>query len=166
MVRALNKIQILITSIIDWFHKPFRKYIPTETFRYGATGGFNTVLDIFLFYIFYNFVFLKVNLNLGFVVLSPHIAAFVFVFPITFSIGFLLSKYITFTESPLRGKKQLLRYGVSVSGAILLNYLLLKLFVDHFHLPATLSKAFTTVFVVLYSYMMQRYFTFKTASLR
>jgi len=148
--------------IIDWFYKPFRKLIPHETFTYAATGGFNTALDIFLYFIFYNFILDKQIVNLGFVAISPYIAAFIFVFPITFTTGFLLAKYVTFTKSLLRGRKQLFRYILTVGGAILLNYLLLKFFVESLHIWPTISKIITTVFVVAYSYLAQRYFTFQT----
>jgi len=162
MINLTKKIRDLIISVIDWVHIPFSKYIPLETFRYASTGGMNTILDIFLYFIFYSYVFDKEMLDLGFVVISPHIAAFLFVFPITFSTGFLLAKYITFTQSDIRGRVQLLRYGLSVSGSILLNYLLLKLFVDVWGWYATFSKIVTTFIVVLYSYVVQKHFTFKT----
>lgn len=151
-----------IIKIIDWFYQPFKKFIPRETFTYAATGGINTAFDIFLYFIFYNFVFDKQLVDLGVVVLTPYIAAFVFVFPITFTTGFLLAKYVTFTESLLRGKKQLFRYILTVAGAILLNYLLLKLFVEYIDIWPTISKMITTVIVVTYSYLVQRFFTFKT----
>jgi putative flippase GtrA len=149
-----------IISVADWFYKPFSGFIPQVTFRYGFTGGLNTMLDIFLYFVFYNFVFDKQNIDLFLITISPHIAAFVFVFPITFSTGFLLAKYVTFTQSTLRGRKQLFRYGLTVLGSILLNYLLLKLFVEVFYLWATFSKILTTVIVVIYSYFVQRYFSF------
>jgi hypothetical protein len=95
--------------------------------------------------------------------MSPHIAAFAFVFPITFTTGFLMAKYITFTQSALRGRIQLFRYGISVGGSILLNYLLLKLFVESFGWYATVSKIVTTLIVIAYSYMIQRHFTFRTS---
>lgn len=155
--------QQLIIHVIDWFHKPFKRYIPSETFRYAATGGANTVLDILLYFICYKFVLDKQIVNLGFVAISPHIAAFLFVFPVTFTTGFLLAKYITFTSSEVVGRIQLFRYGCSVAGAILLNYVLLKLFVEYFLWYATFSKIVTTFIVVGYSYLAQRYFTFKTA---
>lgn len=151
-------------NMIDWFYQPFQRFIPHETFTYAATGGFNTALDIFLYFVFYNFILQKQIVDLGFIAISPYIAAFIFVFPITFTTGFLLGKYVTFTKSLLRGRKQLFRYGITVVGAILLNYVLLKLFVEYMHIWPTISKIITTVFVVAYSYMMQRYFTFKTGS--
>lgn len=153
-------------QFIGWAYKPFRRMIPPETFRYAATGGFNTMLDIFLYFIFYNFILDKQNVDLGFVVISPYIAAFIFVFPITFSTGFLLAKYVTFIDSPLRGRIQLIRYGISVGGSIVLNYICLKLFVEYLFIWPTVAKMFTTVIVVIYSYLIQRYFTFKTGRLQ
>jgi putative flippase GtrA len=154
-----------IIRIIDFFYFPFLQFIPQEVFRYGATGGANTAMDIFLYFVFYRFVLNKQIVDLGFVAISPHIAAFLIVFPITFASGFLLAKYVTFTASELRGRIQLFRYGITVAGAILLNYVLLKFFVEYVGLYATLSKVFTTVFVVAFSYVSQRYFSFQTANL-
>ncbi len=152
----------IIIGVIDWFYKPFKRFIPQETFRYAATGGGNLFLDIFLYFIIYNFVLHKQIVELPFVAISAHIAAFIIVFPITFTTGFVLAKYVTFTSSPLSGKKQLFRYGLSVIGAILMNYFLLKLFVESFEIYPTPSKMITAIFVVSYSYLSQRFFTFKT----
>jgi len=157
-----NKLQRNIITVIDWFYKPFSNYLPEETFRYGVTGGANTVLDISLYFIFYNFIIDKKIVDLGFVSISPHIAAFVFVFPITFSTGFVLAKYITFTQSEIRGRVQLFRYALSVGGSIILNYVLIKFFVEVAGLFATVSKILTTFVVVIYSFIIQKYFTFKT----
>ncbi|MCG6188334.1 GtrA family protein [Maribellus maritimus] len=157
-----NKVRDLIIRIIDWFYFPFFKFIPIEIFRYAATGGANTLFDIFLYFVFYHFVLQMQIVDLGFVAISPHIAAFLMVFPITFTTGFLLAKYITFTASELRGRIQLFRYGVSVAGSVLLNYIFLKLFVEVAGMYATLAKGVTTFIVVVYSYIIQRYFSFKT----
>ena len=162
----ISYIKKIIEVLIQWSYRPFQKMIPPETFRYAATGGFNSVLDIFLYFFFYNFILQKQLIDLGFVVISPHIAAFLIVFPITFSTGFLMAKYITFTASPIKGRIQLFRYTVSVGGSIFLNYVLLKLFVEYFLLWPTIAKILTTVVVVAYSYIIQRYFTFKTGRLK
>ena len=155
----------IINNIINWFYKPFKSIIPPETFRYGFTGGLNTAFDIFLYFLTYNFVLQKQIVDLGFVAISPHIAAFMIVFPITFATGFLLAKYITFTGSQIRGRIQLFRYLLTVVGSIFLNYVLLKFFVEYLLIWPTISKMITTVIVIAYSYLMQRYFTFKTGSI-
>ena len=47
----LRKIRDIILAVVDWFYKPFRRFIPQTIFRYGFTGGMNTLLDIVLYYI-------------------------------------------------------------------------------------------------------------------
>ncbi|MEN8118399.1 MAG: GtrA family protein [Bacteroidota bacterium] len=162
MTDVLKKIRDIIIGIIDWFYFPFLRFIPIEIFRYAATGGANMLLDIVLYFVFYRYILDMQIVELGFIAISPHIAAFLIVFPITFTTGFLLAKYVTFTASVLQGRIQLFRYVLTVAGSILLNYVFLKLFVEYFGWYATFSKIVTTFLVIVYSYMAQRYFTFKT----
>ncbi|HYQ58583.1 MAG TPA: GtrA family protein [Draconibacterium sp.] len=152
-----------IGNIVDWFHFPFLQFLPREIFRYAATGGANTFLDISLYFVFYRYIIKMQIVELGFVAISPHIAAFLMVFPITFTTGFFLAKYVTFTSSELKGRIQLFRYLLTVGGSIFLNYIFLKFFVEYCGLYATLSKVITTLLVVIYSYMAQRFFSFRTA---
>ena len=151
----------LIEKVILWFYPPFKKFMPEQTFKYAATGGANTALDIFLYFIFYHFVLNKEIVDLGFYAISPHIAAFIMSFTITFPIGFVLAKYISFPGSFLRKRVQFFRYGLSVMGSVLLNYIFLKLFVEHFGWYPTPSKMLTTLIAILFSYTAQKYFTFK-----
>ncbi|GAB5419190.1 MAG: hypothetical protein Crog4KO_25350 [Crocinitomicaceae bacterium] len=160
-LRTMRTLQKIITSLVDLFYPFFKAWMPLKTYRYAVCGGGNLVLDILLYFVFYNYVLLQEDLELGFIVMSPHIAALFIVFPITFLTGFLLNKYIAFGESNLRGRIQLYRYGLVVAGAILLNYLLMKLFVDVFDFWATLSKILVTAISVVYSYTLQNRFTFK-----
>ena len=165
MGNVANKIRALIIRVIDFFYIPFQKLVPKETFRYAATGGFNTILDIALYFICYNFILDKRIIDLQIVSISPHIGAFLIVFPITFFSGFLLAKYITFTSSEIRGRIQLVRYMLSVSGSIFMNYFFIKLLVEFGGLWPTLSKIITTLIVVIYSYFVQKFYTFKTTRL-
>lgn len=152
-----------LTRLIDFFYlKPLRNLLPLQTFRYAVCGGANMGLDLLLYFVLYNFVLDKQIVRIGNIVaVSPHIAAFLIVFPVTFFTGFWLNRHIAFHGSPLRGRVQLFRYLLSVGGSILLNYLCLKLFVEVIGLYPTPSKAVTTAISVVYSYTMQKYFSFK-----
>ena len=165
MANVAEKIRGLIIRTIDFFYAPFERLVPIETFRYASTGGFNTLLDISLYFICYNFILDKQVIDLHVVSISPHIGAFLIVFPITFFTGFLLAKYITFTDSEISGGTQLMRYLLSVSGSICLNYFFIKLLVEYGGLWPTLSKIITTLIVVIYSYFVQKFYTFKTPRL-
>jgi len=157
-----ERIGNFIIGIVDWFYFPFLRFMPREIFRYAATGGANTVLDLSLYFIFYQFLIKTEVVEFGFIAVSRHIMAFLLVFPITFTTGFFLAKYVTFTASELKGRIQLFRYLLTVGGSILLNYVFLKFFVEYCGWYAPLSKLITTLFVIVYSYIAQRYFTFKT----
>ncbi len=153
-----------ITSIIDFFYPLVKNRVSLQLFRYGATGGANVAFDLLLYFIFYNFVLKHQMLHLGFVTLSAHVAALAIVFPISFTTGFLLQKYVTFSASILRGKQQVIRYFMVVMLNLLLNYLGLKLFVDLLGFYPTPSKMIITAIATLVSYFSQKKFTFKISN--
>lgn len=155
-----------IEQFIDFFYPPFSRLMNRMTFRYAACGGANTLFDIFLFFIAYNFIFDKQIVHLPFVSISPYIAAFMLSFCVTFPIGFLLNRYVVFQGSVIAGRIQLFRYGVTVIVSILLNYLFLKIFIEGLGMYPTVAKILTTFIVVGFSYLSQSYFTFKVKSYR
>ena len=122
MRKILHLSRLLIVRTVDSFYFPCLRFIPPEIFKYGLTGGVNTLFDIALYYFIYKYVLAQQIVELGFIAISPHIAAFLIVFPITFCTGFMLAKYVTFTASELRGKVQFFRYWLTVLAAISLNY--------------------------------------------
>lgn len=156
-----SKARDIIINIVDLFYPMFSRFLSRETFLYLVCGGGNMVLDLLLYFVSYNFILHKQILDLGFVAISPHITAFIMSFSITFPLGFLLAKYITFSQSDLKGHIQLFRYGVTVVMCILLNYVFLKLFVEYFHWYPTVSKAVATVIIAIYSYLSQKHYTFR-----
>lgn len=132
-----------------------------QTFRYAACGGGNTLLDIFIYFISYNFILRKEILYSPIGAISPYIAAFFIAFAVSFPMGFYLSRNIVFKGSHLRGRVQLFRYSLLVVVCIILNYVCIKLFVEQFGIYPTVSKILTTVIVVSFSYVTQKHFTFR-----
>jgi putative flippase GtrA len=153
----------LINAVIDFFYPYFRRFMPLQTFRYAACGGGNTVLDILLYAISYNFIFKNkfIHVPVIGIQMSPYIAAFLTSFTITFPLGFFMSRAIVFPGSTLRGRVQLFRYSLLVISCIALNYIFIKLFVEQCHLFPTVSKILTTLIVVAFSFITQKKFTFK-----
>ena len=150
-----------IHAFIEFFYFDFLRFIPLQTFKYLACGGSTAVLDLVIYFISYNFVFDKMPIHVLGMTIPAHISAFMVSFTVSFPMGFILSKFVVFTTSELRGRQQLFRYGLTVLSCIGLNYLFLKLFVDGFGWYATPSKAMTTLVVAVYSYYTQQYFSFK-----
>ncbi len=160
MRKAHHTVKNSILVVIDFFYPLFKRVMPLQTFRYAACGGFNTVLDISLFAFSYNFILRKQNVHIAAFTISPHIAAFLIAFGTTFPIGFYLSRYVVFQQSPLKRNVQLVRYFSVVLCCIVLNYVFLKAFVEYFHWYPTPAKAAATLFIVVFSYLSQTYYSF------
>ncbi len=156
-----RKVRRGILGLVDFFYPPFRYLMSLQMYRYAACGGGSTLLNIFVYFITYNFILNKQILDLGFIAFTPHIAAFFIAFWITFPIGFYLSMYVVFQQSYLRRRIQLFRYFLVTVGCIILNYILLKFFVEKLGWYPTPSLMVTTVIVVAFSYLSQRYYSFK-----
>jgi putative flippase GtrA len=153
--------QRISTAIDSLYIKALEPVISRQFFRYGVCGAVNMTLDAIWYFVIFHFVVAQRYIDLDLVVVSPHIASLIIVFPITFATGFLLNRYVAFQVMAYRSRGQLIRYAISVGGAILLNYVLMKLFVEHCHLWPTPSKVLTTIISSLYSFIAAKYFTFR-----
>jgi putative flippase GtrA len=132
-----------------------------QTFRYAACGGGNTLLGLVLYFVSFKYILHEENLDLGFYAFKPHIAALFISFLVNFCVGFFLMKFVVFSESNLKGRIQLFRYFFFYMVCLFLNYVLLKLFVEYFHIYAIVAQVITTTIVIVFSYLVQKYFTFR-----
>lgn len=157
---TISFVKQFIIKILDLLYPLFQRYMTKQTFRYVVCGGGNTLLDIFIYFISYNFILQKQVVQTPVAAISPYIASFIIAFCFSFPIGYLLNRYIVFPGSSLKGRVQLLRYFMLVLVCILLNYVFIKFFVEQLNIYPTISKILTTVIVVCFSYVTQKYYTF------
>jgi hypothetical protein len=83
-------------------------------FGYALCGGLNMTLDALWYFVIYHFIVAQRFIDLGVVVVSPHIASLIVVFPITFFTGFWLNRNVAFRVSEYACRRQLFRYVLSV----------------------------------------------------
>lgn len=151
----------VITKIIDWFYRGPLRVIPQQTFRYAAVGGSNALLNMVIYWFSFNYILGKQDTDFGIVVVSAPILAFLIAFVITFCTGFYLSRNVAFSGSPLRGRMQLFRYGQVVAVNLAINYFGLKLLVEGCEFYPSISYAAIQVITILFSYLSQRFYTFR-----
>lgn len=152
--------KVLISVIDRLYVKPIRVVVSRDIFGYSFCGALNMSLDILWYFLIYHFIVAERFIDLGIVVISPHIATLFVVFPITFLTGFWLNRNVAFRVAEYKSRGQLVRYALSVVGSIVINYVCMKIFVDALHIWPTPSKLITTAVSVIYSYLAARYFTF------
>ena len=153
----------LIQKILDLFYPLVRQVLDKTTYYYAACGGGNLVLSWLLFFVFFQFLFQKqvfyidwINYSLSAYTLSSFLC-----FLISFGVGFLLMKYVVFTESELKGRIQLFRYGLSSLLTWFAHWLILKLFIEWLGFYPSIANVISSCIVVLISYLLQKKFTFK-----
>ena len=83
-------LQRLLIYVVDALYvKPVARLVSRDIFGYGLCGGANMMLDAAWYFLIYHYIVAERFIDLGFVVISPHIASLIIVFPITFFTGFL-----------------------------------------------------------------------------
>lgn len=158
----MTRIAKFLTSVIDRLYFPaYGRLISLQTFRYAVCGALNVALSFLLYYLVLHYWVRKDTFDLGFFVLSPHVASQMIVFPVITFTGFMLNRYVAFKNSPLKGRTQAMRYVLSTAGSWVVNVAFLKFFVDILGIWATPSFMLATLIVIVYSYLTQKYFTFR-----
>jgi putative flippase GtrA len=153
----------LIHKILDFFYPLVKRFFDKTTYYYAVCGVGNLVLSWILFFIFFQYVFKKHFFHLDFInfTFSAYTLSAIACFLISFALGFVLMKYIVFTESGLKGRVQLFRYAVSAIISALVSWGLLKMFIEVFDIFPSVANILASCLVVIVSYLLQRKFTFK-----
>lgn len=137
--------------------------MPLQTFRYAVCGGANLVLNWLVYGLLYDVVLEFDYLDLGVVYVSRHIAALAVTFPVTLVTGYLLQSRISFAGSPLGDRVSSVRYLVTTLGSLAINYACLKLFVEVCGIYAPAAQVVTSLITIVYSYLLQKFWTFRGA---
>ena len=157
----MEKLRTKIFLALDVFYPLFKHFFNKQTYHYSACGGSNTLFGLVIYYFCYHTIFNKQVVDLYLFSLKPQIASFFVSFLVTLPIGFFLSRYVVWSESTTPGKKQLMRHITFVILSVFMNYGLLKLFVDYLNWWAMPSQLLTTTIIVIFSYITQRFISFK-----
>lgn len=155
----------LIRRFLDLFHPLFARFFDKQTFYYAACGGANLVSSWLFFFLFYQYLFEKrifnFDINGEIYVVSAYTLSSMLCFVIAFSLGFLMNKFVVFTDSQLIGRVQLFRYAVSSWLSWLCSYLILKTLIEGLQFYPSIANVVASVITVFISYLLQRKYSFK-----
>lgn len=164
MKKHIHSLRDILLPFIDFFYPPFRRVMNLQTFRYAACGGMNMFIGFIIYFISFRYIFLEKTFDFGFYALKAHVAALFISFCFNLCLGFILMKFVVFSDSDIPAGKQFFRYFMVCLFNLALNYILLKILVEYFHIYPVLAQTFTVFVVVIISYIAQRNFSFKISS--
>jgi putative flippase GtrA len=152
-----------LRRFLDIFYPIVSKVFNKTTYYYAACGASNMVLSWILFYCFYNYIFFQQKWKVPLIdwYINAYTISAAICFVISFTIGFTLLKFVVFTESELKGRVQLFRYGISALISFVTSYAILKLLIEVFGVYASVSNVIASIIVAIISYFIQRKFTFR-----
>jgi putative flippase GtrA len=155
----------LIRRFLDIFHPLFARFFDKQTYYYAACGGVNLVSSWLFFFLFYQYLFEKrifnMEINGEIYVVSAYTLSSMLCFVIAFLLGFLMNKFVVFTDSQLIGRVQLFRYAVSSWLSWLCSYLILKTLIEGLQFYPSIANVVASVITVFISYLLQRKYSFK-----
>lgn len=155
----------LIRRFLDLFHPLFARFFDKQTFYYAACGGANLVSSWLFFFLFYQYLFEKrifnFDINGEIYVVSAYTLSSILCFVIAFLLGFLMNKFVVFTDSQLIGRVQLFRYAVSSWLSWLCSYLILKTLIEGLQFYPSIANVVASIITVFISYLLQRKYSFK-----
>lgn len=139
-----------------------KKLLSSKVFRYFISAGIATWVDVLVYFLAYNYIYQKQDINLfdAFVISAPT-AALALSYTAGLLTNFFITKYIVFKESDLETHKQLFRYVLVAIGVLFLNYIMMRLLIRNFHWYPTIARAVSALSVGMFSFVVHKSFSFK-----
>jgi len=130
--------------------------------RYFFSAGTATVVDVSVYFTTYNYILRKTDI--------PFIGPFVLTAPmlslvVSYSCGlftnFFITRKLVFSESDLRGRKQLFRFVQVALLGLFMNYLFMKILVQVLEWYPTISWVISALSIGVMSYLFHKNYSFK-----
>ena len=138
-----------------------KKIFRLRVVRYFFTAITATGVDVFVYFLTYNYVIRKHDLAItSHITIGAPTIALMISFCFGLVTNFTLTRKFVFTESDLRVRHQLMRYTTVALGALVLNYFLMSFLIKEFQWYPTLSRATAAVSVGVISFMVHKTFSF------
>ena len=134
--------------------------LKNQVVRFVLSAGIGFLVDVSVFYLFYNNLFTKKQYNLFSFTITNYFLSFSISFFLGVIINFLIARYFVFNESTSSPAKQFIRF---ISVAILgyfANLGLLELFVKYFQIYPPVARITAALSLFFASYFVHKFFSF------
>ncbi len=139
-----------------------KKLLKNKVVRYFFSAGTATVVDVVMYFITFNYILQKQDLPFidPYVITAP-IGSLIVSYSCGLMTNFLITKYMVFTESDLRGRYQLMRYLLVAFVILVLNYFFMKFLIHILEWYPTISRIISALTIGIVSFLFHKFYSFK-----
>ncbi|MBK9049050.1 MAG: GtrA family protein [Bacteroidetes bacterium] len=139
-----------------------QKILDNKIVRYFFSAGLATGVDVAVYFITFNFIYQKQDVHFfRIVTLSAPTASLMFSYTCGLITNFLITKYLVFTESDLRGVHQLARYVVVALFVLAMNYFMMSFLIKVLDWYPTIARVFSALSIGVLSFVIHKFYSFK-----
>lgn len=142
-----------------------RRILDNKIVRYFFSAGLATVVDVSVYFITFNYILRKTDIPfIGPFVITAPIGSLIVSYSCGLMTNFLITKYMVFTESDLRGRHQLLRYLQVAVVILLMNYTFMKFLIHILEWYPTVSRIISALSIGMLSFVFHKFYSFKVVN--
>jgi len=142
-----------------------RRVINNKIVRYFFSAGIATVVDVTVYFVTFNYILQKQDLPfIDPLVITAPIGSLVVSYSCGLMTNFIITKYMVFTESDLRGRHQLLRYLQVAAIILVLNYFFMKFLIHILEWYPTISRIVSALTIGMLSFLFHKFYSFKVVN--
>jgi len=136
--------------------------IDSKVFRYFISAGIATWVDVTVYFLAYNYIYQKLDINLfDKMTVSAATASLILSYTCGLSTNFLITKFMVFKESDLETHKQLFRYVLVAIVILGLNYLMMSFLIRQLEWYPTMARAASALSIGVLSFIVHKTFSFR-----
>lgn len=141
-----------------------KRVLKSKVFRYFISAGIATWVDIMVYFVAFNYIYEKQDINLfSWMVISAPTASLMLSYTAGLLTNFFFTKHLVFKESELETHKQLFRYVLVAIVVLACNYMLMRFLIRQWHWFPTIARACSAVAIGALSFMVHKSFSFKVS---
>ncbi len=142
-----------------------RRIFENKIIRYFFSAGIATGVDVAVYFMAFNFIYEKQDIHLfNLLVLSAPTGSLILSYTCGLVTNFLITKYLVFTESDLRGIHQLARYVLVAVLILMLNYFFMSFLIKILEWYPTLSRVVSAITIGLLSFVIHKFYSFRVTN--
>ena len=141
-----------------------RLLLKSKVLRYFFSAGTATCVDVGVYFISFNYLFRKVDMDLaGLFVLSAPTASLILSYSAGLLTNFTITRLIVFNESELKTRTQFFRFVLVAILVLGMNWVLMRWLIRGLEWFPTVARAFSALSIGVFSFMIHKSFSFRAA---